>query len=121
MCHYVCTPFERAAVDRCGKGIVDDKGNPMAMGNPCEPFYVKHLHSGVRYRFPKHEFGPRPEGGLYLFIGGIVVDESYFDTHLWQCDPKQVHGTAIDVVEAYYMVSRFAYVEAGEQVRSLSR
>ena len=47
VCHYVCSPLDRAAVDRCGTGVVYDKGYSVAVCNVSELLNVEHVNAGV--------------------------------------------------------------------------
>ena len=47
MCHNIRTPFERPTVDRCGKGVVDDEGYSVLMGNAGKLLNIQYGTSRV--------------------------------------------------------------------------
>ena len=58
----ICTPFKRAAVDRCGEGIIDHKRNAMSVSHLCEQLDIKHGERRVGDGLTKHQLCVWTEG-----------------------------------------------------------
>ena len=71
----VGAPLKRPAVDGRSKGIIDDEGHTMGMGDMREALDVEHLASGIGDGLTKDELGVRTEGCLELSIGSIGTNE----------------------------------------------
>ena len=121
MRHDVGAPLERAAVDRRGEGVVDDQRYAVVVCYACGFLDVEHLYAGVRDRFAEQQFRVGAESCGDLFLGSILVDKGYFDTHLGHRDGEKVERAAVHGRCADKMVSRRTEVQDGVKVRCLSR
>ena len=119
--HDIGTPFERAAVDRRGEGIVDDQRHAVRMGDTGEFLDVEHLHAGIRQRLAEEELRLRPEGCRDGFLRIVGIDESHADAQLLKGDSQQVESAPIDIGGTDDMVAGAADIQAGEQIGCLPR
>ena len=86
VCHNVSTPFERTAIDRSGKGIIDDQRNAMLMGNSRKLLDIEHLHTRIGNRLTEKQFGVRTERLTDLLFGSSLIDKGTFNTQFLQGD-----------------------------------
>ena len=75
----VCSPFKRAAVDRCGKGVVHNQGHTVFVGHPGEAFYVEHVATRIRNGFAEKTFRVRTESGFDTFVVPFRIYKRAFD------------------------------------------
>ena len=116
----VGTPFEGTAVDRCGKGVVDDKWHSILMGNACKFLDIKYRTSRITDGLAEDYLGVGTESLLYLFFGVVRVDKGAVDTKLLECDTKQIECATIDLVACHNMVACLADIEHCIEVGSLT-
>ena len=120
MSDYVSSPFERPAMNRSGKGVVNDKGDAMVVSYPGKLFYVKNFHTGIGDCLTEQELGLGAEGGTDLLFRSSLVYESNVYSKFLQGSPKKVESSAVDVSGCHDMSSCLADVDAGEKVRRLA-
>ena len=70
--HDVGSPLEGSAVDRRGKGVVDNQGNTVTVGNTCETLNIEDGAARVGDGLAKHGLGVGTEGCLYLLVGSLL-------------------------------------------------
>ena len=75
----VCSPFKRAAVDWCGKGVVYNQGHTVFVGHPGEAFYVEHVAARIRNGFAEKTFRVRTESGFDTFVVPFRIYKRAFD------------------------------------------
>ena len=109
--HDVCSPFDGAAVDGGGEGVVDDQGDTLFMCHTSEALDVANASAGVRNRFAEHQFGVGAEGSAQFFVARIEIDQRALDTHFFHRHDKQVERTAVDAVGGDEVVAAFANIE----------
>ena len=118
--HDVGTPLEGTAVDGCGKGIVDDEGHTVLVGNLGKALNVEDGTARIRNRLAKHGLRIGTEGSLYLLVAGFLRDERAVDAQLLQRHAKEVVGATIDFVGGDEMVACLTDIEDRIEVGSLS-
>ena len=94
--HDVRAEFDRPAVDRRGKGIVDDQRHAVGMGRFREAFNVEHDQRRVGDRLPEDRLRVRFKGCFQLFIGAVRINEGKIDSHPPHRDVEQVEAAAVD-------------------------
>ena len=112
-------PFEGAAVDGRGEGVVHDEGHAVTVCHAGEFLYVEHLQRGVGNGFAEEGFCLGAEGGGYLVLAGIGVYEGDADAEFLHRHGEEVVRAAIDARGAYEVVARLANVEHGVEVGRL--
>ena len=120
MHHDVGSPFEGAAVDGRGEGIVHDEGHAMRVGDAGKLLNVQHFERGVGDGFAKQSLGIGTEGFADFLFRIVGVDEGHVDAQLLHGHAKEVERAAVDGRRAYEMVARLADVEHGIEVGGLS-
>ena len=65
------SPFNRAAVYRRCKGIIDNKRYSVSVGNLCKLFDIENVKCRISHSFAKHRLCIRAEGGIKLLLAGI--------------------------------------------------
>ena len=120
MGYNVRTEFKGTAVDGGGKGVVDNQGHTVGMGNAGKLLNVEHLHAGVGKRLAKDQLGVGTESRIDFLLAGVLVNEGNLYAQLAQSGAEEVIRSAIDAVGGYHVVARLADVEAGIEVRRLS-
>ncbi len=120
VCHDVGPPFERTAVDGCGKRVVDDEGHAVAMGNARKLLNVEHSTTGVGDGLAEQQFGVGAECSLDFLLAGVGRHEGTLDAQLLQRHAEEVEGAAVDLVGSHKVVAGLADVEHGIEVGSLT-
>ena len=118
--HNVSAPLKGTAVDRCGKGVVDNQRHAIAVGHTSEFFYVEHSAAGVGNRFAEKQLSIGTEGSLQFFFRGIGIDKGALDAEFLHRHAKEVERAAIDLVGGHDMIAGHADVEHGIEVCRLS-
>ena len=118
--HDIGTPFERAAIDRCREGVIDNEWHTLLVGNPGELLDVEHHDARVRQCLTEEQFRVRTERLGDLLLTSVLVNESAIDSQFLQRDSQKVVGSTIDAGGADDMVARLADIKEGEEVGCLS-
>ena len=117
----ISTPLERMTVDGSGEGVVDDERYPILMGDTCKFLDVENSTTRIRDGLSKQQLGIGTEGSLYLFLTGILRNESTLDTEFLQGHTEEVIGTSVYLIGSHEMVASLTDIEHGVEVRCLSR
>ena len=120
MGHDVGTPFEGTAVDGCGKGVVDNEGHAVAVGNLGKTLNIEDGAAGVGDGLAEHGLRIRTEGSLYLLVAGFLRNERTVDAQLLQRHAEKVVRATIDFIRGNKMVASLTDIEDGIEVGSLS-
>ena len=107
----VSAPFERAAVDRCGERIVDDKRHTVFVGYLGKFLDVENSAARVGDGFTEKGFGVRLEGSLYLFLAGLRRNEGALDAEFLQRDAEEIECAAVNLIRGNEMVASLTDIE----------
>ncbi|MPN33581.1 hypothetical protein SDC9_181070 [bioreactor metagenome] len=120
MGHDVRAEVERAAEVRRREGVVDDQRQPGFVGDPGEPFDVKHDKRRIRQRFG--EDGPGVRTDRLAYRVGIVVrlDEGEFDPEFGKGVGEQGNRPAVQAGHRDDVISRPGDVQDRQHRRGLS-
>lgn len=117
----VRTEFKRSAENRRSERIVDDERDAMPVSDVSKFLNVRDATCRIGDCFSEESLCVRTERLVDFFFACIRIDECTFDTELFHGDGKEVVGAAVNRRGADKMVARFADVEDGKKVGSLSR
>ena len=118
--HDVHAEFNRAAENRGRERVIHNHRNAVLVGDVSEALEVQNLASRVCDRFAEEALGVRAESLLDFFIAGVLVHERAFDAELLHRDGEEVARAAVNSARANEVVTRFADVEHGVEIRSLT-
>ena len=121
MSHDVATPFERTAVDRSGKGVIDDERHAMLVSHLGKTLDVEHAAARVGDGLAKETLGVLLETSLDLLVWPFRIDISTFDAELLHRHTKEVVGAAVDIVGCDEVVASLTDIEHCIEVGSLTR
>ena len=116
----VCTPFQRAAVNRCREGVIHDQRHTMTMRSVGKFFNIQHRQCGVSDNFAKHSLGVILKSSIQLFVRSIWRNKGRCYAHLRQRYVNQIIAAAVNRRRSNNMAARLADVEQGKEVRCLS-
>ena len=116
----ISAPFNRAAVDGGGEGIVDDQRDAVFMGNLCKERDIEDSQGRVGDGFTKDSLGVGLESGSQFFLGAVGGNEGKLNAHLLHRDSKQVEGAAIDGGCGDNMIAAVCDIENCVEVGSLT-
>ena len=114
------TPLYRSATYRRRKRVVHYQGHSMLMRDARKTFDIEHAHARITQGLAKYEFGIFPKSRLQLLIARFLVNERHLDTHFLKRGIEKIIGTTIDGSSRYHVVARFADIEAGKEIGSLT-
>ena len=118
--HDVCAPFERAAVDRRGKRVVDNEWHTVGVSRLRKAFDIEHIQSGIGDGFAKERLGVGTKGGFEFFGAAVGRQKSELNTHLLHRDGKKVIGAAVNGGKCNHMIARVGDIENGKKVGCLT-
>ena len=76
----VCAPLKRTAVNRCRKGIVHNKGNPMSVSQTGKLFQIQHNQCRIGNGFSKHCLCIGTESLFQFLLRRIRIHQSAFNS-----------------------------------------
>ena len=120
MDYYVGPEFKGAAKHGSGKGIVDDQGQPVSVGQIGKALNIQHIHGGVGERFAKHGARVGPEGLFQIGLGGGLIHKGDFNAQLFKSNGKEVERAAVNAGGAHHMVAALGHIEQGEHACRLT-
>ena len=120
MGHDIGTPFNGAAVDGGGKGVIHNQRHTVGVGCIGKLFNIQHRQGGVGNGFAKDSLGVGLERGVQLFLGTVRRDKGGGNAHLCHGDGDQVEGAAVNGAGRNDVVARVADVEQGKEVGCLA-
>ena len=116
----VSAPLEWTAVYRCGKGVIHNKGNAVAVGYVCKFFNIKNNKSRVCNGFCKKNFCVRAESFCDFFFACICVHKGAVNTKFFEGNCKKVEGSAVNGGGGNYVIACFADIKDSVEVCRLS-
>ena len=120
VCNDVATPFNRAAVDGRGKGIIDNKGYTVLMSQLSEALDIKNITAWVGNGLAKETLGVRTEGCFNALIIPIGINEGAVDTELLHGNAKEVVRATIYIIRGDEVVACLTDIKDGIEAGSLA-
>ena len=121
MCHDVCSPFKRTAVNRSSKSIIHNQRHSVSMGNTGKFLNIEHIDTRIRDCFTEQTFSIRTESLFYFFFRSIRINKSTLNTQFLHRYSEQIECTSINGRRADKMVACLANIKYGIEVSSLTR
>ena len=116
----ICSPFERAAVNRSRESIVNNQRDTVAVRDTGKLLNIQHFEGRIGNCFTEQCFRIRTESCGNFFFAGIRIDESNLNTEFFHCHSEQVESTTIDSGRTNEMVTCLANIEDSVEVGSLT-
>ena len=120
MSNNICSPFKRAAVDRCCKCVVYDQRYIMCMRSFCKFFKIKDSQCRIGDSFSKNSFRILLKCCIQFFLCAVRVYESCFHAHFTNCVSEQVVSTTIQRRCTYDVITFFSNIHDSIEVCCLS-
>ena len=119
--HHNIGPKFKGAAEYGRKGIVDNQGQSVLVGQIGKTLDIQHVHGGVGERFTKHGTGVGPKGLFQLGVRGALVHKGNFDAQLFERNGKKVERAAVNAGGADHMVAALGHIEQREHAGGLTR
>ena len=116
----ICTPLERAAVYRCGKGVIHNKRNAILVCNACKFLDVQDNQCRIGDGFCKENFCVWFKCGSDLIFCCIGINKGTVNAKLFEGNGEKIKGSSVDRRSSNNMVTRFADIKYCIEVGSLS-
>ena len=116
----VSSPLERAAVHRCGEGIIHDKRHTVLMSDACKLLDVEYGTAGIADCLAENNLRIRTESLLNLLLRVVRIDERTLDAKLLERNSEQIERSAVNLIACHDMVASLADVKHSVEVGSLS-
>ena len=116
----VTAPFDRAAVDRRGKGIVDDQRNTMTVCDGRKLLDIEDADGRIGDGLAEDALRVRAEAVFQLFFADVRIDEGAFDAHLLHRYAKQIVCPAVDRTGGDEVIAGLTDVEYGKEIGCLA-
>ena len=120
MGHDIRSPFDRTAVNRGGKCVVDDERNTVRVRGFGETLDVKYHKGRVGDGLAEYSLGIGTECLLQFLITAVGINECKFYPHLPHCDVEKIVGAAVYSGSAHNMVAAGSDIEYAEEIGSLA-
>ena len=104
-------PLNGSAVNRCGKGVVNDERKTIVVGSLRKDLDIQHVQRRVSNGLTKDKLGIRTDGRTDFFVGRVRTDEGSLNAHTFHGNTDQVESTTIDCRAGHNVVTARADIE----------